>query len=63
MTFHRPCARNVAKDWEITDFRSAFHSIAGDRVGEGWVSDGPCNIAAEGPMHALVARTSSQVRG
>ncbi|WP_313439353.1 class I mannose-6-phosphate isomerase [Novosphingobium sp.] len=28
-------------------------------AGECWVSDGPCDIAAGGPMHALVARVSS----
>lgn len=27
-------------------------------AGECWVSEGPCDVAAEGPMHALVARVS-----
>lgn len=55
----------------LADDVSWFEPIKGHGLIDGrrWtaeecsVSDGPCNIAGEGPMHALVARTSSQVRG
>lgn len=55
----------------LVDDVSWFEPIKGHGLIDGrrWtaeecsVSDGPGNVAAEGPMHALVARTSSQVRG
>ncbi|HUD92364.1 hypothetical protein [Sphingobium sp.] len=63
MTVHRLNARGVSKPWGITDVPSAFQSVAGDRVGEVWFTDGRCDIAVEGAMHALAARVSSQGQG